>query len=215
MADIFDEVDQALQQEKLEKIWHDHKEKIVGALVGILLLTAAFTFYNSWNTKRDGEETARLITALSANDQDQITTVADDSRAGIETLARFANAGKAIEDEKPEIATEQYAAIIDDNAPRALEDFARLQITKQGVDDRLDYLKPVLADDKSPWHWHALIQAASIEAEENGNYAKAISYLNQFDAAENVGTTLKQRADALRHIYTLKQKSADESKDES
>ena len=32
MSDIFQEVDEALQKEKIEKIWHDHKDKIVIAI---------------------------------------------------------------------------------------------------------------------------------------------------------------------------------------
>jgi len=214
MTDIFEEVDQALQQEKIEKFWHDHKEKIVGALIGILVLTAAFTGYQSWNNKRNGEETARLITALSANDAEAITTISDDSRSGIETIARFAKAGIAMNDENLELANEQYTAIIDSNAPRALEDFARL--ANSSVDSEeydLKVLKPLLADERSPWHWHALLQAATIEAEQNNDYAKAIGYLNKFDTAENVGATLKQRADALRHVYTLQQNNTDGEKD--
>lgn len=208
MADIFQEVDEAIQKEKFEKIWHDHKEKIVAAILVLIIATGGLSFYKSWNEKRDGVETARLLDVLGADiSPEKIGTVSNDTRNGIATIGNFLSAGLQLEANQNDAAVETYTTIIDkNNAPAALEDLARVLKSQYNEDlqTNLKTLKPLLADQSSPFHWHAKLQAATIEA-ENNNFDTAITYLKSFEDTDKVSATLKQRADAMLHVYQIKQ----------
>ena len=80
---------------------------------------------------------------------------------------------------------------------------ARILYSQNGGENALSILKPLLSDSKSPWQWHAKIEAATSEAKQ-GNYDAALSYLNDFKDQTNLPASLKQRGDALTHVYTLK-----------
>jgi len=207
MSDIFQEVDEALQKEKFEKIWHDHKEKIIAAIAVLIIGSGAFSFYNSWNTKKDGADTAKLMASLEAEpNAEELTKISNETRKGVATLGSFLNAGLKLEADKPAEAVKQYEMIINKTAPsNAMEDLARVLKSQYSDDANADLkiLKPVLADAKSPFHWHARLQAATIEAQSNQDFAKAIEYLDPILNTDNVSATLKQRAAALSHVYQI------------
>ena len=64
----------------------------------------------------------------------------------------------------------------------------------------------LLANNKSPWVWHARIEAAIITAHEKQDYEGALYYLNKFDTdqVKYVPSSLVQRAKSLAHVYRLK-----------
>ncbi|MEM7617776.1 MAG: hypothetical protein AAF244_00195 [Pseudomonadota bacterium] len=216
MSDIFQEVDEALQKEKIEKIWHDHKDKIVTAIAALIIGTGAISFYNGWDLKKDGKDTAKLITAIEGDlNVENLESVADDTRKGVATISNFLVSGLQLEENKTEDAIQTFNQIIDKTAPNdGIEDLARILKSQYSEDHEADLkvLKPVLADKNSPFHWHARLEAATIEADKNQNFEKAIEYLTPINQAENVSATLKQRANALSHIYKiqLNQKAEDE-----
>ncbi len=208
MADIFQEVDEAIQKEKFEKIWHDHKEKIVAAILALIIATGGISFYKNWDEKRDGDDTARLLNVLGPDiTAEKIGAISNDTRGGIATIGNFLSAGLQLEAGKNVDAVKTYESIISENyTPAALEDLARV-LKSQYNDDiqsNLNTLKPLLADQSSPFHWHAKLQAATIEA-ENNNFDTAISHLKSFEETDKVSATLKQRADAMLHVYQIKQ----------
>ena len=94
MADIFNEVDEALKQEKMQKLWAEYGSTVILAAVLLVLSTAAATGYKSWDARRDGQETARLIDALEGE-----TPIADlekisrDTRSGHKAVALLTAAG--------------------------------------------------------------------------------------------------------------------------
>ena len=211
MSDIFQEVDEALKQEKAEKFWHDHKEKIVAAILVLIIGAGGISFYKNWNEKRDGADTEKLIATLEDNlDADTLPTalnaITKETRDGVSTVGQFLSAGIELEKNKKEEALNIYKNIIDQNdASPAMEDLARVLKSQYHGDHEksLKALKPILADKASAFHWHARLQAATIEAETNKDYKKAISYLQPFEKAEKVSATLKQRAAAMLHIYQI------------
>jgi len=212
MSDIFQEVDEALQKEKIEKIWHDHKDKIVTAIAALIIGTGGISFYNGWDQKADGKDTAQLISALDSElSIESLNAVSEGTRSGVATISNFLTSGLQLEQDKKQDAINTYDTIINKTAPNAgLEDLARILKSQYSDDSEADLktLKPVIADKKSPFHWHARLQAATIEAEKNENYNAALEYLTPVLEAENVSATLKQRANALHHIYKIKNSQA-------
>lgn len=217
MSDIFREVDEALQQEKWEKIWQEYKATII-ACIGILILgTAAMTTYRSWDAGRDAKETAKLLTALeSKNPEAAVQEAIKKTRSGHEALGALSKAGLLIEEDKTEEAVSIYKDLAENrSAPKDLRNLARILYSQNAQSSSIDILKPLLTDEKSPWIWHARLQAAVTAAHSNNDYKQAMAYLKPFDAVTNIPLSLKQRAQALSHVYALKQAQQSATKAET
>lgn len=210
MSDIFREVDEALQQEKLLKIWKEYSPVIIGALVILILSTATTSFYRDWNTKRDAAETARLSNALQADDPHAaINAVIKDTRKTHKALGLMSAANLHLQDNNSTEAAALFQQIAEDKkTPRNIRDLARVLYIQNAESPDTALLKPLLNDDKSPWVWHARVEAAVFTAHNDKNYTKALSYLKPFEKAKYVPTSLKQRALALADVYTLKLQKA-------
>ncbi len=207
MSDIFREVDEALQQEKLTKIWKEYGSTIIAALVIVVLSTAATTAYHNWDSKRDKAETARLMKAIESDTPIQsLQNIVEDTRKNHAALGEMTAAGILIEENKKDEAAALYKKISENKkTPRDLRDLARLLYTQNAENKTITLLAPLLANEKSPWVWHARIEAAVITAHQSKDYAKALTFLSPFETATTIPLSLKQRAQALSHVYRLKQ----------
>lgn len=205
MPDIFEEVDEALKKEKLEKIWEDYKTTIIACIAILIIGTGAGSAYHNWNNSRNATETAKLLAALDADNTDQaLLGAVEKTRSNHKAIGLLNAASILKEDNKNEEATKLYAELIETRgAPKTLRDLARILYSQNGGKDALSTLKPLLSDSKSPWQWHAKIEAATSEAKQ-GNYDAALDYLRGFKEETNLPASLKQRGDALTHVYTLK-----------
>lgn len=217
MSDIFQEVDEALQKEKWEKLWQQHSLLIIGAAVSLVLGVAAFTGFQSWNTARNEAETARLIQALDTQDPaSALKTALDSTRPGQEAAALLISAGLAAEKADYETAAALYKQTAETrHAPKDLRDLARLMYVRSvqmtaGKDGQAEpgplnnMLEPVLKNEDSPFIWHARIEAALLYAHSGEDYEQAIFYLAPFEKTKDIPFSLKQRAQALLNLYTLK-----------
>jgi hypothetical protein len=214
MSDIFREVDEAIQQDKMLKIWNEHKTTIVAAVAVLIMSSALTTTYHSWNSGRNAAETARLIQAIdSTNAAQDLPTIIEDTRKNHAAIGTFIAAGLALENDKKDEAAAFYLEAAESRkTPRDLRDLARVLYVQNAHDPSIDVLKPLLANEKSPWIWHARIEAAVLSAAQN-DYKNAIPYLKGFEKVTTIPLSLKQRGLALHHVYTLKNKS--ENKTES
>lgn len=206
MSDIFREVDEALQQEKFAKIWKEYGSTIIASLVLLVFSTALVTAYRSWDAGRDATETARLMEALDSDNPIQnIQNIIEDTRKGHSALGLMAAAGLLVEDGKKTEAAALYKQAADKRStPKDLRDLARILYMQNAEEKSINILKPLLSNKKSPWVWHARIEAAVISAHQEQDYEQALTYLAPFETAITLPLSLKQRAQALSHIYQLK-----------
>lgn len=61
MSDIFDEIDQALKQEKLEKWWKENGKMVLWFCFCLVFFTGVITFGKNWMEKTKAEQTGTLI----------------------------------------------------------------------------------------------------------------------------------------------------------
>jgi hypothetical protein len=217
MSDIFREVDEAMQREKLEKLWHEYKSTIIAAIAILIVGTAGMTAYRNWDAARDAAETERLLQALdSQNPETALQQAIKDTRAGHEALGLLTKAGFLLEEGKQQEAAAIYRQLAEDrSAPKDLRNLSRILYSQNSEENTMEILQPLLVDEKSPWIWHARLQAAVITAHQQNDYNKAIEYLQPFDTVERIPLSLKQRAQALKHIYGLRQAAAPQITEET
>lgn len=210
MSDIFQEVDEALKQEKILKIWEEYKYTLIGCVVVLILSTALTTLYRHWDGNRDAAETARLITAMESDAPiENITAILEDTRDNHQALGRMSTAGLLLDEDKKAQAAEIYKQVAEDSSsPRDIRDLARILYVQNANAPDMSILKPLLANDKSPWLWHAKIEAAIISAHKDKDFSAAIKHLDGFNDVTSIPLSLKQRGVALAHVYGLKSAAA-------
>lgn len=223
MSDIFREVDEALQQEKLAKIWKEYGSTLILAAILLVVSTALTTVWVTWNHSRNATETARLVNAMEETDTaaQALQDIAEDTRSDHEAIALLSAAGMhADKGEYDQAAALYEQAYKDSSAERELRDLARILNVrsilatqkegeqKEGTSETqpsaaalIEVLNPVLNNEKSPWQWPAKIDAALIAAHLEGDYKKAAAYLDGASQVTGLPPSLSTRATALWQLY--------------
>ena len=211
MSDIFREVDEALQQEKLAKIWKAYGPVLVLAGATLILATAGFSAYRHWDGSADRRETGELITAAeSDNAAAALEKAAADTRDGHKAVALMNAAGKEADDKQFAKAAALYDEVAKDGgAPSELRDLAAILHVRAALlgagDTAPDYkvlaerLLPIARNDKSPFRMQAKLEAASLYGDGLKDYKQALSLLDGFD--DSTADSLKEKASALKNVY--------------
>ncbi len=207
MVDIFQEVDEALKQEKIEKFWHEYKNTIITAIIVLIASTGATSFYKSWDANRNKTETAALMKALEAEDTGAaIEAFIQDTRTGHKVIAQLSQAALLLKDQKIEDAAAIYESIArQKSSPDNLRDLASVLAVRFGKDEgRIDYLKKLSNNPKAAFYWHANLESATFYAHEKQYYTKALAHLAVFKDNDAIPAGIKQQADALYAVYSQK-----------
>lgn len=196
-----------MRQEKLLNIWNEYKNTIIASIIILIVTAAGTTTYKSWNQSRNETETSRLLAAMSQEEpKTALEELIQNTRSGHKTLAQMALASIYEKEKNTEAAHALYQNMAESRSTKQpFRDQARL-LYIQGLPieekiEKVGTLKPILINDKSPWHWHARIEASSIEATQ-GNYDKALELLAPVEKTNTIPTSLKIRAKALYDVYT-------------
>lgn len=213
MSDLLQDIDNALKQEKAEKFWRENGPYIVGGAIALVLLTAAFTAWNSWQLKINTRQTNLLVSAMETPYPETALTAAAQALEGKhKAMAQLQAAGHQAKGGNTEAALGLYRAVITDgSAPEIWRDLATLMTVRLEWNASLDQakaqdlyndLKPLLAKN-NPWHQHATLQAAMMTGESLGDYKAALSLLSGLLNDAEAPQSLKDRAKALDHLYAM------------
>ena len=206
MSDIFREVDEAMQQEKLLQIWKEYSTTIIMAIVVLLVSSAGTSYYYKVKADKNAKETAKLVQALQSEEPSTaLIEATKDTKASHKAIGLMSAANLNLQEGKKSEASALYQQVFEDKkAPRNIRDLARVFYTQTTDTPSLDILDPVLVNKKSPWLWQAKIEAAVISAHQDNDYTKALNYLAGISDEEYIPFSLKQRGQALQHVYSLK-----------
>lgn len=208
MTDSFAEVQESLRQERLNKIWHDNKRYIIGAIVGTVLLTAIISGYKSWNHAVQAKQTNLVMSLLDAPTfPDNIVPENIKLRDGLKSMVLMQAAAAHLDNDNTDQATALYSYIADNvkGAPHE-HDLATLMTARLNKDTvPQDTLKPILKKKNNIWRPQALIDNAAYEATINGDYDKALSDLEAVLKTKDLSKSLREKALAMQHVYTIQQ----------
>lgn len=233
---LIQEVEESLKKERAEALWKEYGPWIIGGLVMAVVLTGAIVGWRDWNQQVNIEQTTQVLQALDQDDMNAaLNEIAGDLRPGPAALARLNAAGLLLREGNREGALSHYQAVIAGRGtPAPFQDLATLMAVRTGwalEQDELaaednsgaaqpDYwlrqLQPVWSNARSPWRYHARLQAALILAHDQQDYAQAQNHLEHIINAESSPPSLQERARALAHIYGLRAATAaaaDEAED--
>jgi len=215
MSDIFREVDEALQQEKLEKLWQKYHVAIITGIALLIGGTAAYTGWQSWSASKNIKQTSALIESQeNTNIAPALQNVIENTGGGPKAIALmtlaadFAGKGNYVQ------AAQEYKNAYESNIPKSFRELARVMYVRsvlaqendeqQDADQLLNTLEPVLDNEKSPWIWQARMEAASLAANQMKDYDRAVFFLAPFQDAANLPQNIQENGMALLRLYTLK-----------
>ena len=212
------EIEEAIKQEKLENLWKNYGSFLIGGALFIVLATAAFVGWRSYNDNKNAEKTKILIAAMDADDQAKsLADIMPELSGGTEFVALFTAAGLMIGDGNHTGALELYRKGSQDKTlPHIFRDLATYMAVqlewsdseKPDSDKLLAELAPLWQDESNPWRWHARLQTAMILAQDKHDYQGAREQLTQVMLQDGVPPTLSEKAKSLDHIYYLLQQTA-------
>lgn len=215
--DLIHEVEESVRQDKINKFWNENGNYIIAGCILLVLFTGLISGWKTWNTKNNRHDTALVIAALdSETPVESLDKIIDKIRPGHKAIAHLNAAGILLSEKKYTQALTHYNAIKHDQTIKPIiRDLGTLMATKlewalsknsESESDPsalINNIDSIARDHKNPWYGHASIQAAIIAASLN-DYTKARSYLTTVKSAPALPAALRQRAEALDHIYALK-----------
>ncbi len=212
---LFQEVQEDLERQKLEAFWKNYGFWIVLAAVGIVLSTATSTAYRSWKTDRNQKITAAYLTAIENSSEDTTKNLEDmqkfvDKNAGTTAaaLAVLHAGAAALDREDKKMAQEYFDKIATDTkvAP-ALRQLGELLSVKTQLDTgdaaKLSARLQPLTADNAAWKYSAS-EADAYLAFRAGDKNKAKNILTSLSQDPRAPQSLSARA--LNLLQTLNEK---------
>lgn len=205
MADIFDEIDEELKQDRAKQVWARYGKFVIAAAAAVVLGVGASQGYTAWQQSQ-AETAANIYSQALAADDAVASLEADLGRLtdGYALLGRFRiAAGRASAGDAAGAET-MYLEIAGDTAVDALyRDAATLLSVMNAPDasnpsDLRKRLAP-LADGAGPWRPLALELSAALDLKA-GDRAAAAAKLREVIELDGTPPELRQRAAQLAEV---------------
>lgn len=213
MSDIFREVDEALQKEKAAAFWKNYGPTLVLAAILMVASTGITTAYLAWKSSSHQNDTAKLVAAAEQKDiAAAMEQAGQEMDGGHKAVALMNAAAKFAEKKDFAKASANYEAVANDkSAPQDIRDLANIFYTRAAIlaagDTAPDYkaladrLSPIAKNTKSAFRAQAQLEAATLYGNGLKDYTGALELLKGFDT-ESAADSLKEKADALKHVYS-------------
>ncbi|KEO90794.1 hypothetical protein EH31_07080 [Erythrobacter longus] len=199
------EIDEAVRQDDTVQFFQQYGVALGGAVA--LIIVGMFGYWWWDSTSEAGLETQSetIVSALDsveagdfAGAEEKVAGLVEDGSSGARTVARFLQAGAALEQGEDARAVELYAAVVADaEAPQALRDLALIREISTNFDDRdpADVIAKLkgLAVPGNAYFGSAgeLVAIAHLEA---GNRKEAGALFSAIAQDETIPDTLRNRS---------------------
>ena len=205
MADLFQEIDDELRQDKASRLWRVYGKYVVAAAIVIIMSVGGYKF---WQQKQldDGEKAsiayeAALERSASGDHKgaiDQLNEEEIGTVAGYAALSQMQKANLAMKINDFEAALITFKDIAEnDNYPQSVKEWASFRYAAVRVEKQIDSnasadLDSLIATD-SPWRFLAK-EIKAIKEIETGNKSGAKAIFSELADDENAPERLRVRA---------------------
>jgi hypothetical protein len=205
MADIFDEIDEEMKQDRAKAVWLRYGKYLAAAAAAVVLGVGASQGFSAWKQSQAEAAANAYQQALSAEDavsalQGELAGLSD----GYGVLARFRiAAGKAEAGDAAGAEADYLALATDTSLSNLYREAATLLSAMNAPDtakpsDLQDRLAPI-AEGTSPWRPLALELSAAFDL-KIGNRDAALAKLQSIIEMEETPAELRQRAAQLAEV---------------
>jgi hypothetical protein len=207
LADIFNEVDEEVRRERLQKLWERYGIYVIALAILIVAGMAAWRGYVWWDGKKAAAAGAAFESALTLSEEGKhaeadaaFAKIAAEAPAGYRLLARFRAAAEAAET-KPQDAVKAFDALAADSSiGPTLQDLAAVRAGMLLVDSAsLAQMKRRLDPVAEPGHAfrHTARELLALSAWRNHDFTAARHYLDQIAGDSETPPGTRARADVL------------------
>jgi hypothetical protein len=207
LADIFNEVDEEVRRERLQKLWERYGIYVIALAILIVAGMAAWRGYVWWDGKRAAAAGAAFESALTLSEEGKhaeadaaFAKIAAEAPAGYRLLARFRAAAEAAQT-KPQDAVKAFDALAADSSiGPTLQDLAAVRASMLLVDSApLAEMKRRLDPVAEPGHAfrHTARELLALSAWRNHDFTAARHYLDQIAGDGETPPGTRARADVL------------------
>lgn len=220
MSDILQEVDEALKQERMMKLWQTYGRYLIAALVLVVLMTAGKSWYEYNHRTKSEAATSQLISIIDGDESKRIVALEEftkTEKSGGAVIGQLVLAGAHIENGNQAAAITVFEQITQaQSAPKYYLDLATLMqaqlqmdnLTEENTDKVFTLLTSLIDDETSEWRYHARLNRAVLYAAQD-KYKEAIEDAAASISAPNMPPSFVQRATALEQLYTIKSEKTD------
>lgn len=205
MADIFDEINEELKQDRMSALWARYGKYLI-AVAGLVIAVVVFTqTYKQWQASQNEQAAETFYQAMMGDDAAAAFEVGrDDLTEGYQMLAEFKIASDKANSGDKQAAEDLYLALSknDDIAP-LYRDLALLLAAmnvpnSRTADDVIAMLVP-LTQGSGPFQGLALEAAAGADVQA-GRIEAAKEKLGQIEQLADISAPLRQRSVELKKI---------------
>ncbi len=200
------DVDDSLRQDQLRKLWGSYGSPLITLVVGIILVTAILSGWESWTQRKNEKYTDALIDARESNNIIKSMTDYSNSHTGShQMIAQFHLAGEYRQKNQMEEARQIYKTLSENrNIEPLYRDLGTLLYASTSTEDSTkEVLETLSKKAESPWQSHAGLEWALFLASQ-GNYTEALEALERVTALDTTPTGIRQKAESLMVLYKLK-----------
>jgi hypothetical protein len=210
VADIFQEVDEEVRRERLNKLWQRYGNFVIAVCILIVAAVGAWRGYEWWQTKKAGESGAAFENAISLAEAGKhqeaeaaFAKLASDGTAGYRALARLREAAESARTDKS-AAVKAYDDIAADK--RAGEVIQELAAVRAGflLVDTAPYsemrarLEPLTAPDKT--FRHSARELLALSAWKFGDVSAARQWADMIISDPQSPQATRSRAEVLSEL---------------
>ncbi len=210
MSDIFHEVDEEVQRDKIAKLWTRYQTPIFVVAFLIVAATGAFTYYENTRVKAAEAANARFQAAAQlaheGKTQEAVAAfeaLAKDGPRGYSALGRLRAAIETAKTDKAKAIAELDAISEDKNVDRLTQQVAMLRaaiyVMEEGDRQKTELrLGPLMTSD-GPFRFTAQ-EWNALDALENGDYDEADRTFELLLADREAPASMRQRAAAYQGL---------------
>jgi hypothetical protein len=207
MSDIFQEVDEAVRREQLQKLWKRYGNFVIAAAVLVVLAVGGWRGYQWWEAKKAAQAGAAFDAAAelvdqgkSADAEEAFARLATEGTAAYRFLARLREAA-VMAGRDPKAAVAAYDAVASDGSvPRVFQELAGIRAALLLVDsaplsEMTRRLEPLAQPDST--FRHSAREILALAAFKAGDKTAAKKWFDMIASDANTPQSLRGRIDVL------------------
>jgi hypothetical protein len=207
VVDIFQEVDEEVRRERLQKLWERYGVYVIAAAVVLVLAVAGWRGYEWWETRKavragDAFEAARTLSEQGKHDEAEaaFAKVAAEGTQSYRVMGQMRAATELAQTDKPAAVRVYDLIAADSGSGPVMQDLAAVRaalllVDTASYDDLRARLEPVTAPDRT--FRHSARSLLALSAWRNGNESEARRFAEMIIGDPDTPAALRSRTDLL------------------
>jgi hypothetical protein len=217
VADIFNEVDEEVRRERLQRMWEQYGAYAIAALILLVAGVAAWRGYEYWQARKAAEAGAAFQNAVVLSQDGKhdeaeaaFAKLAGEGTSGYRTLARFREAAELAQKDTGAAVKAYDALAADGSIGRTMQDLAAVRaglllVDSSPLDEMTRRLEPATAPDRS--FRHTARELLALSAWRTGDVAQARKWTELMRNDIETPAGAKNLADILTALMPAEAKS--------